>query len=46
VTGTDVLLQVAGAAGLFHTSDGVAFADLMIEGHRETWPLRSNRFRA
>ena len=46
MTGTDVLLNVAAAAGLFHTSDGVAFADLMIEGHRETWPLRSNRFRA
>ena len=22
------------------------FADLMIDGHRETWPLRSKRFRA
>ena len=43
---TDVLLKVAGAAGLFHASDGTAFADLMIDGHRETWPLRSKRFRA
>jgi hypothetical protein len=22
---------------LFHTVDGTAFADLMIDGHRETW---------
>ena len=43
---TDVLLNVASAARLFHTSDGTPFADLMIDGHRETWPLRSKRFRA
>ena len=43
---TDVLLKVASAARLFHTSDGTPFADLMIDGHRETWPLRSKRFRA
>jgi hypothetical protein len=30
---------------LFHTRDGVAFADLIIEGHRETWPVRSKPFR-
>jgi hypothetical protein len=43
---TDVLLKVATAARLFHASDGTAFADLFIDGHRETWPLRSKRFRA
>ena len=46
VMSTDVLLKVASAARLFHTSDGTPFADLMIDGHRETWPLRSKRFRA
>lgn len=30
---------------LFHTSSGVAFADFIAEGHRETWPIRSKRFR-
>ena len=40
----DVLLNIASSARLFHTSDGSAFADLMINGHRETWPLRSKRF--
>src|SRR5436190_8653803 len=30
---------------VFHTAGGVAFADLITEGHRETWPIRSKRFR-
>jgi hypothetical protein len=29
----------------FHTPSGVAFADFITEGHRETWPIRSKRFR-
>ena len=43
---TDVLLNTASAARLFHTSDGTPFVDLFVDGHRETWPLRSKRFRA
>jgi hypothetical protein len=46
VSSTEVLLNVATSALLFHTSDGTAFADLIIDGHRETWPLRSQRFRS
>jgi hypothetical protein len=30
----------------FHTADGAAFADLMIDGDRETWPVRDTRFRS
>jgi hypothetical protein len=30
---------------LFHTSSGVAYADFIADGHRETWPIRSKRFR-
>jgi hypothetical protein len=30
---------------LFHTATGAAFADIMVDGHRETWPIRSKRFR-
>jgi hypothetical protein len=30
---------------LFHTPAGVAFADFVADGHRETWPIRSKRFR-
>jgi hypothetical protein len=46
VSGTDVLLNIATAARLFHASDGTAFVDLIVDGHRETWPLRSKRFQA
>jgi hypothetical protein len=46
VSCTGVLLHVAAAARLFHASDGTGFADLIIDGHRETWPLRSKRFAA
>src|SRR5262252_9182040 len=31
---------------LFHTAAGTAFADILVDGHRETWPIRSKRFRA
>jgi len=31
---------------LFHTATGVAYADLEIDQHRETWPVRSKQFRA
>jgi hypothetical protein len=31
---------------LFHTATGTAFADILVDGHRETWPIRSKRFRA
>ena len=30
---------------LFHTPTGVAFADFITDGHRETWPIRSKSFR-
>jgi hypothetical protein len=30
---------------LFHTPSGVAFADFITNGHRETWPIRSKHFR-
>jgi hypothetical protein len=46
VTDVDRLLNAARTAELFHTHDGIAFADLTIDGHRETWWLRSMRFRA
>ena len=30
---------------LFHTATGTAFANILVNGHRETWPIRSKRFR-
>ena len=41
-----MLSNLAVCAELFHTADGTAFADLAIDGHRETWPVRSIRLRS
>lgn len=46
MSSSDVLLNVAAAAKLFNANDGTSFADLIIDGHRETWPLRGKRFQA
>ena len=40
-----MLIEMALCEELFHTAAGTAFADIMINGHRETWPIRSKRFR-
>ncbi|MBI1778820.1 MAG: hypothetical protein HYR63_26065 [Proteobacteria bacterium] len=44
-TQADLLLDLAQSADLFHTSDSTGFADLQINGHRETWPIQSKAFR-
>jgi hypothetical protein len=31
---------------LFHDPNGVAYADIIINGHRETWPVKSKEFRS
>src|SRR5262245_39157636 len=41
-----MLTHIGACSDLFHTAAGTAFADIMIDGHRETWPIRSKRFRA
>src|SRR6516162_170960 len=43
---TDMLEDMALCEEVFHTASGVAFADLVIDGHRETWAIRSKRFRS
>lgn len=43
-TQADILLRLSQAADLFHAADGTCFADLDINGHRETWPIRSKGF--
>jgi hypothetical protein len=40
-----MLIPNAVSAEFFHTPAGAAFVDLLINGHRETWPIRSQRFR-
>jgi hypothetical protein len=41
----DLLIHLAQTAELFHNPDGTGFADLDIDGHRETWPIRAKGFR-
>ena len=41
----DVLIKLAQSAEPFHAPHGTAFADLDINGHRETWPIRSLGFK-
>jgi hypothetical protein len=44
-TQADILIELSRSAELFHAPDGTGFADLDINGHRETWPIRSKGFR-
>jgi hypothetical protein len=41
----DILIELAQSAELFHAPDRTGFADLDINGHRETWPIRARGFR-
>ena len=41
----DTLVELAADAELSHTPEGKAFADFVIRGHRETWPVRSKGFK-
>jgi hypothetical protein len=40
-----MLSQIGACDEVFHTVTGTAFVDLLVDGHRETWPIRSKRFR-
>ena len=44
-TQADILIGLAKSAELFHAPDSTGFADLNINGHRETWPIRAKGFR-
>ncbi len=44
-TQADRLVELAQEAELFHAPDGTAYADFTINGHRETWPIRSTGFK-
>jgi hypothetical protein len=44
-TQADILIELALSSELFHAPDGTGFADVDINGHRETWPIRSKGFR-
>ncbi|MCH7664749.1 MAG: hypothetical protein IH936_02325 [Acidobacteria bacterium] len=44
-TQAQVLAELASDAELFHTPQGKAFATVRVNGHRETYPVMSTRFR-
>jgi hypothetical protein len=44
-TQSDLLIGLAEDAGLFHTDVGAAFANIEVDGHLETWPVKSGGFR-
>ena len=44
-TQADILVELAQRAELFHSADAIGFADIDVNGHRETWPIRSKGFK-
>jgi hypothetical protein len=44
-TQAETLLELAAEVKLFHTSDDKAYADVVKNGHRETWFVRSKKFK-
>ncbi len=46
-TQADRLIEIATGRSveLYHAPDGTTYADLVADGHRETWPLKSSGFR-
>jgi hypothetical protein len=44
-TQADILIGFAQSVALFHAPDGNGYADVEVNGHRETWPIRAKGFR-
>jgi hypothetical protein len=44
-TDADILIDLALTAELFHSPEGIGFADVELNGHRETWAIRGESFR-
>lgn len=45
-TQAQLLCELAEKAQLFHTADGDGYAQVPVNGHIETWPIRSRGFRS
>jgi hypothetical protein len=43
-TQSELLIDYADDAELFHAPDGEGYATVEVDGHKETWPLKSRRF--
>jgi Domain of unknown function (DUF3854) len=44
-TQAETLIGYGDEGDLFHAPDGAAFATIEVDGHTETWPLRTRRYR-
>lgn len=44
-TTAEILIEIAKDADLFHTPDQSAYADVTVNGHRETWAVKSGGFK-
>jgi hypothetical protein len=42
---SDILIELAKSANVFHAPDGTGYADIRIGSHRETWPINSKAIR-
>ncbi len=43
-TQAETLIELAGEAELFHTPDKTAYADIYVDGHRQTWEISGQGF--
>ncbi len=44
-TQSQILIELAGCCELFHNPESETFASVTIDGHEETWPIRSRGFK-
>jgi hypothetical protein len=44
-TQAEILIKLSDAAEFFKDLDGIPFTTFPVESHRETWPLRSSKFK-
>jgi hypothetical protein len=45
ITQSQILIKLADGAEFFKDLDGIPYTTFPVEGHRETWPLRSSKFK-
>ena len=45
-TAAEQLIAIGREAPLFHAPDGIAYASVPVDGHQETWALRSSGFKS
>ena len=45
LTQSKILIELAGCCELFHNPESETFASVTIDGHEETWPIRSRGFK-